>query len=140
MGNSFRIASAGAGGQLGGRAGGDGHDGQGRVGAALGGQHAAVGDVEVGDREAAAVAVDHAVPLVGGHPGAADQVGVAVDGDDLVGPGGVQDLLHDPLGGAHEAGVVVALGGGKDCGGQAVPGLLLSPGDPAGGLCQQLAQ
>ena len=46
--------------------------------------------------------VDDAVPLVGGHPGAADQVGVAVDGDHLIGAGRVQDLLHDVLRGPHE--------------------------------------
>ena len=38
--------------------------------------------------------VHHAVLLAGGHPGAADQVGVAVDGDHLVRARGVQDPLH----------------------------------------------
>ncbi len=47
--------------------------------------------------------VDHPVPFVGGHPGAADQVGVALDGDHLVRAGGVQDVLHDRLGGAASA-------------------------------------
>ena len=101
------------GGQVVGRPGGEGHDGQGGVGAALGGEHAAVGDVEVGDGEAAAEPVDDAVPLVCGHPGAADQVRVALDGDDLVRARGVQDVLHDRLRGAGQRPVVVALGVGE---------------------------
>ena len=55
------------------------------------------------------VAVDHAVAFVGGHPGPADQMGEALDGDHLIGPGRVQDVLHDPLRGVQQLGVVVAL-------------------------------
>jgi hypothetical protein len=40
------------------------------------------------------VPVYDTVPLAGGHPGAADQVGVALDGDDLVRASGRQDVLH----------------------------------------------
>src|SRR6202042_1081557 len=115
----------------------DRHDGQCRVGAPLGGQHAAVGDVEVGDSEAAAVAVHHAVSLVGGHPGAPDQMGITVDGDDLVGPGGAQDVLHDALRGAHELVVVTALRVREVGYGQAVPVLFLGQGDPVLGLRQE---
>src|SRR5579859_2251052 len=140
MANSFLPGFASvAGGQVVGRAGGHGHDRQRRVGAALGGQHTAVGDVEVGDREATAAAVNHAVPLVGGHAGAPDQVGIALDGDDLVGAGGVQDLLHDVLGGAHELLVVVALGVGEIGHGQAVPVLLQRQGDLVARQREELA-
>ena len=123
-----------------GRAGGHGHDRQRGVGAALGGQHAAVGDVEVGYREAAAVLVHDAVPFVAGHPGPADEVGVALDGDDLVGAGRVQDVLHDRLRGTGQGPVVVALGIGEAGHRQAVGVLLVGERHPVLRQRQELAQ
>src|SRR4029077_13128184 len=76
---------------------GDGHDGQSGVGAALGGQHTAVGDVEVGHGGGAAPAVHVPVPRVLGHPRSTHQVGVTLDRYDLVGAGRRQDVLHDVL-------------------------------------------
>jgi len=102
--------AAGAGDQAVRRAGGNRHDRQRRVGTALGRQHAAVGDVEVGYGEAAAVAVDYARPAVSGHPGAADEVRIAIDCDHLVGARGTQDVFHYLPGRAHEVLIVIAPG------------------------------
>ena len=101
-GQALAGAADGGAGQPVGGPGGDGHDGQGWVGAALGGQHAAVGDVEVGYGEGAAVGVDDAMLFVRGHPRSADEVGVPVDGDHLVGPGRAQDVFHHGLRGLHQ--------------------------------------
>src|ERR1700753_2513612 len=106
--SSKNLAVSGSAGQVIGRPGGHRHDRQRRVGAALGGEHAAIGDVQVGYREAAAVSVDDPVTLVGGHPGAADEVGVALDRDDLVRARRVQDVLHDGLRCLDQGPVVVA--------------------------------
>src|SRR5207302_7435814 len=89
--------AGGVGDEVAGSAGGHSHDGQGGIRAALGGKHAAVGDVEVGHRETPAVPVHDAVLLVFRHPGATDEVGVALDGDDLVRARGVLDVFHDTL-------------------------------------------
>jgi hypothetical protein len=70
------------------------HDRQRRVRAALGGEGAAVGDVEIGHRETAAVSVHDAVLLICGHPCPADQMRVAVDGDYLVGARRMQQVFH----------------------------------------------
>jgi len=53
------------------------------------------------------------VLLVGGHPRAADQVGIALDGDDLIRPRRWQDVLHDGLRRLDQGPVVIALGVGE---------------------------
>ncbi len=57
----------------------------------------------------AVVGVDDAVLGVGSHPAAADEVGVAVDRQDVLGAGRLQDLAQRALGVGDVLAVVVAL-------------------------------
>ena len=84
--------------------------------------------------------VDHAFLGAARHAGAADEVGVAVDGHDLARAGGCEDVLHDGGGGFGELFVVVALAVGEVRDGQAVAVFLVGQGDPVVGLGQVLAQ
>ena len=53
-------------------------------------------------------------------------------------PGPVQNVFHDPLRGAHQLTVVVALGVGEVSNGQAVPVLFVGEGDPVARQRQEL--
>ena len=120
--------------------GGDRHDRQGRVRAALGGQHAAVGDVEVGHREAAAVGVDDAVLLaaaIRAPPTRWAKRSMVITSS---APAARRMSSMTPLGGPHQRRVVVALGVGEVRDGQAVAVGLLRERHPVVRLRQELAQ
>ena len=82
------------------------HDDQRRIGGALRGQHAAVDHEHVVNPPDAVRGVDHAVLGGEAHARAADEVGEAVDGEDVLGAGVLPDALHRP-GGVRDVGAVV---------------------------------
>src|SRR5579875_33619 len=133
-------AGGGAGRQVVGAARRQRHDRERRVGGALRRHHAAVGHVQVGYGEGAQVAVDHALLPGGGHAAPPDEVGVALDGHDLLGAGGVEDLLHGLLGCLQEGLVVVALAVVEAGHREAVPVGVLGERDAVLGTRQELAQ
>ncbi len=75
-----------------------------------GGHDTAVADEQVGDAPDAVVGVDHARLGCAGHGAAADEMGVAVDREDVLRFGGMQDFVELVLGVGDVRPVVVALG------------------------------
>src|SRR5665213_4113457 len=86
------------GGQPLGEPGGERHDRQRWIRAALGGAHAAVGQEQIRYSPDAVVCVNDTVLRAGAHARAADQMRVALDREGVLRPRGLQNVLQDPLG------------------------------------------
>ena len=111
-----------------------------RVRAALGGTDAAVGDQQVLDPPHALVCVNDAVLGAGAHARAADQMRVALDREDVLRAGGLQDPLEDLLRVLHVALVVLAARVGEVRDRHPVSVLLLGERHAVLGLRQQLVE